>query len=58
MKKITNDEVRDIAIRCTDKLVLNGFIKNCIDTNKNDEFNVQDIIQNEINRALEVKEEK
>ena len=58
MRRITNDEARDIAIRCTDKLVLNGFIKNCIDTIKNDEFNVQDIIHNEINRALEEKVEK
>ena len=38
------DKIRDIAIRIVDDLVKNKLIKDCIDTNDNDEFDVQDII--------------
>ena len=38
------DKKRDIAIRIVDDLVENKLIKDCIDTNDNDEFDVQDII--------------
>ena len=38
------DKIRDIAIRIVDDLVENKLIKDCIDTNDNDEFDVQDII--------------
>jgi hypothetical protein len=46
------DKIRDIAIRIVDDLVENKLIKDCIDTNDNDEFDVQDII---IKHLLEEK---
>ena len=57
MKKITNDDIRDIATRCADRLVLEGYIEDCKDTNKITEFSVQDIIHNEINKALSITED-
>jgi|TARA_R100000482_G_scaffold99634_1_gene43202 hypothetical protein len=38
------DNLRDIAIAMTDKLVEQGFVKDCIDTDCEDEFGVQDIL--------------
>ena len=49
---MTNDDTRDIAIRCVDRLVLEGYVKDCVDTNDTTEFSVQDIIHEEINKAL------
>jgi hypothetical protein len=46
------DKIRDIAIRIVDDLVENKLIKDCIDTNDNDEIDVQDII---IKHLLEEK---
>jgi hypothetical protein len=42
------DDCRDIAIRIVDKLVQEGFVKNCIDTDDDTEFEIQDIILNEL----------
>ena len=51
--KITNDDTRDIAIRCVDSM----FEHNLLDAKYcEDEFEIQDIIHNEINKALKVKE--
>ena len=50
----TNDDTRDIAIRIVDKLVEGGFIKDCIDTDDESEFEVQDLIQEVLNEALVV----
>ena len=41
--KLTEDDIRDIAIRITDQLVIMGYVKNCIDTDDEDEFEVQDL---------------
>ena len=38
------DDIRDIAIRITDKLVQMGHVPNCIDTDSDKEFEVQDMI--------------
>tara|TARA_R110001606_G_scaffold45770_5_gene118403 strand:- start:4712 stop:4897 length:186 start_codon:yes stop_codon:yes gene_type:complete len=43
-----NDDLRDIAIRIVDRLVEERIIRNCIDTNWPDEFEVQDIIVEEL----------
>ncbi len=54
--KITNDDTRDIAIRCVDEM----FEHNLLDSKyykQGDEFILQDIIHNEINKALEVEDE-
>jgi len=40
----SEDDIRDIAIRITDNLVLQGLIKNCLDTDDSIEFDVQDVI--------------
>lgn len=40
------DNIRDIAIRITDKLVEMGYVPNCIDTDDEYEFDVQDEILN------------
>jgi|6_EtaG_2_1085325.scaffolds.fasta_scaffold144710_2 hypothetical protein len=45
-----NDSTRDIAIRCVDRLVKEGYVKDCTGTNDTTEFSVQDIIQEEINK--------
>ncbi len=42
--KFTEDELRDIAIQITDELVENKLIKDCVDTDDDTEFEVQDII--------------
>lgn len=52
MKKFTEDEIRDIAIRITDKLVELGFVPNCLDSEDESEFEVQDIISEEITKSI------
>lgn len=53
----TNDDTRDVAIQIVDELVEAGFIKDCIDTDDETEFSVQDIIHEKINTFLNVKPE-
>lgn len=48
----TIDDIRDIAIRVTDKLVDEGIVRSCIDTEDDTEFSVQDIIFDEIIREI------
>ncbi len=52
---MTEDDIRDIAIRIVDELVLEGVVPNCIDTDNETEFIVQDIIVTKITEALEAK---
>ena len=47
MKKLTYDDTRDISIRCVDKLIDLGVLRES-DCN----FDVQDLIQDEINKVL------
>ena len=54
MKKITNDDTRDIAIRCLDSLINNKIIHEDLGDM---EFKIQDIIHNEINKALNITED-
>ncbi len=42
------DDCKDIAIRIVDKLVQEGYVKNCIDTDDQTEFEIQDIIVSEL----------
>ena len=51
-QNLTNDDTRDIAIRCVDKLIEMGYVPDNMDSDDEDEFNVQDMIHNEINSAL------
>lgn len=38
------DEIKDLSIIIVDKMVNEGIIKNCIDTDDSTEFDAQDII--------------
>jgi hypothetical protein len=49
---LTQDDVRDIAIRVVDELVKLGYVPDCIDTDEEHEFIVQDIIVGEIEKQL------
>lgn len=53
----TYDDTRDLSIRILDKLVESGYVKDCTDTNNETEFEVQDIIHEEINETLGIEEE-
>jgi hypothetical protein len=52
MEKFTEDQIRDIAIRITDKLVELGYVPNCIDSDDETEFEVQDEINEILNQSL------
>ena len=52
----TYDDTRDLSIRTLDKLVEAGYVKDCTDTNDETEFEVQDIIHEEINETLGIEE--
>jgi hypothetical protein len=45
MKKIDLDYIKDLSITIVDKMVEQGLIKNCIDTDDTDEFDAQDILR-------------
>ena len=52
-KQFTNDDdARDVSIIITDRLIECGYIKSCIDTDNSTEFDIQDIIQEEISKVL------
>ena len=40
----TFDDIRDLAIKIVDDLVQIGIVKDCTDTENEDEFNVQDAV--------------
>ena len=44
MKYFTDDDISDVAIRITNKLVEMGYVPDCTDTDNNTEFDVQDSI--------------
>ena len=49
---MTEDEIRDIAIRIVDQMVFEGIIPDCTDTNNSIEFETQDIIVEQLIKAL------
>ena len=49
---ILKDNNRDLAIRIVDTLVQQGFITDCLNTDNMDEFIVQDIITEALNKPL------
>jgi len=56
-KKITYDDTRDIAIRCIDKLIALNILSEEEHNSLNGNcflFEIQDIIQDEINEVLEL----
>ena len=44
-RKLTRDDRMDIAIEITNKLIALGYVPDCTDTEQEDEFNVQDVIE-------------
>jgi len=57
MANFTNDDTRDTAIKIVDELVEAGYVKDCIDTDDETEFSVQDIIHSRINELLGITED-
>jgi hypothetical protein len=51
---MTEDQIRDIAINIVDDLVLKGYVQDCIDTDDETEFQIQDIIVEHLNKNLTV----
>ncbi len=49
---MTEDQLRDIAIAIVDELVQSGFVPDCIDTNDQTEFEVQDMIVEILEKKL------
>jgi hypothetical protein len=57
-QKLDEDEIRDIAIEITNKLIELGYVKDCTDTDDEDEFEVQDeIVEILTAKKLYVKKE-
>ena len=50
--ELTEDEIRDIAIRIVDEMVLEELLPDCIDTNDFTELHAQDIIVEQLTKAL------
>ena len=44
-KKLSRDDRMDIAIKIVNELVSLGYVPDCTDTDNDDEFNVQDVIE-------------
>ena len=57
LRDLNNDNTRDIAIRCVDKMFEHNLLESKY-YEQDDEFILQDIIHNEINKALNIKEDK
>ena len=55
IKEDANDDMRDIAMRCVDEMVKNGIIPDCTDTDCDTEWQVQDIIHDQLNKSLRNK---
>jgi hypothetical protein len=58
MGKIKNiDDIKDLSINILDKLVLEGYIKDCTDTDDQTECEVQDLIIEVLCEKLHIKNE-
>jgi hypothetical protein len=51
---LTENQITDIAINIVDDLVLKGYVQDCIDTEDETEFEVQDIIVEHLKKSLTV----
>lgn len=50
----TEDDVADIALLIVDKMVAEGLIPDCTDTDNQAEFEAQDIIRDVLERVLKL----
>jgi hypothetical protein len=51
---LTENQITDIAINIVDDLVLKGYVPDCIDTEDETEFEIQDIIVEHLKKRLTV----
>ena len=58
MIQINRQKIVDISIKCVDRMVEKGIIKDCIDTDNNIEFDVQDIITDVLCDYFKINEPK
>jgi len=58
LKLKTKDDIRDLAIRIVDKLVGEGLVPNCIDTDNETEFEFQDAIIEQLKKELKKNKKK
>tara|TARA_R100001244_G_scaffold32612_1_gene30806 strand:+ start:804 stop:1031 length:228 start_codon:yes stop_codon:yes gene_type:complete len=56
LKRLYIDDLRDVAIKIVDDLVEAKLIKDCVDTDEQDEFKAQDIIQKKLETTLKTME--
>jgi len=49
---MTQDDIADLALAIVDKMVAEGLIPDCIDTDDESEFTAQDIIREELTKKL------
>ena len=54
-QKLSEDKIRDVAIRIVDRLVKEKLIKDCIDTDDDTEFEFQDAIQEELMEVFKIE---
>jgi len=54
-KKLGMDDIRDISIQIVDKMVADKLIEDCIDTDDETEFEVQDVVSVTIAKILSEK---
>jgi hypothetical protein len=53
--KLTSDDIKDLSIVITNKLVAEGIINDCTDTDDETEFDVQDIIRDVLSNKFNVE---
>ena len=54
--RIDYDDTRDLAIDIVDELVLEKLLPDCLDTDDETEFSVQDIIHQKLNELFKIEQ--
>ena len=54
--RLEEDDMSDIALEIVDKLVTEGLIPDCIDTDNEKEFEAQDIIREKLTQLFKLKQ--
>jgi len=52
---ISKDRLTDLKYAIVDELVAQGYIKDCTDTDNNEEVDVENLIQNVMERTFEIE---
>lgn len=56
--RLKYEDTRDLAIDIVDELVLEKLLPDCLDTDDETEFSVQDIIHQKLNELFNLQDEK